>query len=77
MRVEWADEWIAARASYRVVQLLTPGALYLGDDLLPQPTWRHDHQQRVDAFLDRLVHERGIRPVVMGWASGLVAGARI
>ncbi len=60
-----------------LLHLLTPGALYLGDDLLPQPTWPHDHQQRVDAFLDRLVHEDRIRPVVMGWASGLVVGARV
>ena len=60
-----------------LVRLLLPGALYLGDDLLPQPTWPDDHQQRVDAFLDRLVHERGIRPVVMGWASGLVVAARV
>jgi predicted O-methyltransferase YrrM len=61
----------------RLVRLLAPGALYLGDDLLPQPTWPDDHQQRVDAFLVRLVHERGMRPVVMGWASGLVVAARV
>ncbi|MFI5494741.1 O-methyltransferase [Actinoplanes sp. NPDC051859] len=60
----------------RLVSLLRPGALYVGDDLSPQPTWPHDHQGRVDAFLDRLVHERGIRPLIMNWASGLVVAAR-
>jgi predicted O-methyltransferase YrrM len=60
----------------QLLRLLNPGALYLGDDLLPQPTWPADHQQRVDAFLARLPHERGIRPVVLHWASGLVVAAR-
>ena len=61
----------------QLLQLLTRGALYVGDDLLPQPTWPDDHQQRVDGFLEQLVHERGIRPVVMSWASGLVVGTRV
>jgi predicted O-methyltransferase YrrM len=59
-----------------LLRLLNPGALYLGDDLLPQPTWPDDHQQRVDGFLQRLVHEDGLRSVVMGWASGLAVAAR-
>jgi predicted O-methyltransferase YrrM len=59
-----------------LIRLLTPGALYVGDDLLPQLTWPDDHQPRVDAFLRRLPHQPGLRPVVMSWASGLVVAAR-
>ena len=57
--------------------LLRIGGLYVGDDLLPQPTWPDDHQQRVDAFLSRLPTVAGLRAVTMAWASGLVVGARI
>jgi predicted O-methyltransferase YrrM len=60
----------------QLIDLLNPGALYLGDDLLLQPTWPEDHQERVDAFLDHLPHQRRLRPVVMSWASGLVVAAR-
>nr|MDT0660633.1 class I SAM-dependent methyltransferase [Micromonospora sp. DSM 115978] len=56
--------------------LLRVGGLYVGDDLLPQPTWPDDHQRRVGAFLDRLPSVSGLRPVTMAWASGLVVGAR-
>ena len=59
-----------------LIRLLNPGGLYVGDDLLPQPTWPDDHQPRVNAFLDHLPNQRGLRPVVLSWASGLVVAAR-
>ena len=55
---------------------LTAGGLYLGDDLLPQPTWPEDHQERVDAFLSGLPQVQRLRAVTMAWASGVVLGAR-
>ncbi|HEY9409605.1 MAG TPA: class I SAM-dependent methyltransferase [Jiangellaceae bacterium] len=60
-----------------LLDLLRPGALYVVDDLEPQPTWPGDHQPRVDAFLARLpdVHELLSTPIA--WASGLVVAARI
>jgi len=61
----------------RLVGLLRVGGLYVGDDLLPQPTWPDDHQQRVDAFLARLPQVAGLRAVTMAWASGLVVAARV
>ena len=60
-----------------LVQLLRPGGLYVGDDLLPQATWPNDHQQRVDAFLAGLPNVDGLRAVTMAWASGLVIGVRL
>jgi predicted O-methyltransferase YrrM len=61
----------------RLVSLLRVGGLYVADDLLPQPTWPDDHQQRVDGFLDRLPRLSNLRAVTMAWSSGLVVGARV
>jgi predicted O-methyltransferase YrrM len=60
-----------------VLALLRPGGLYVGDDLLPQPTWPAEHQERVDGFLDRLPRVVELRATTMAWGSGLVVGARI
>jgi predicted O-methyltransferase YrrM len=54
---------------------LTPGALYLGDDLLPQPTWPEDHQPRVDAFLAEIGDEPQLVTTLLDWSSGLVLAA--
>ena len=51
------------------------GGLWVGDDLLPQPTWPSDHQPRVDRFLDEIITEPGLVVTLMNWASGLAVGA--
>lgn len=60
-----------------LLAFLRVGGLYVGDDLLPQPTWPDDHQARVDAFLDRLPCVEGLRATTLAWASGLVVGVRV
>lgn len=55
---------------------LTVGGLYVGDDLLPQPTWPEDHQPRVDTFVADIVTQPGLQATLMSWSSGLVIGAR-
>ncbi|WP_346768561.1 class I SAM-dependent methyltransferase [Streptomyces sp. R301] len=61
----------------RLVRLLRPGALYVGDDLNPQPTWLDDHQDRVDRFVRELPRHERMRWTLMDWASGLVVAARL
>jgi predicted O-methyltransferase YrrM len=55
---------------------LAPGAIYVGDDLLPQPTWPADHPSRVAGFLDEIVDEPDLMVTLLKWSSGLVLGAR-
>ena len=55
---------------------LNLGGLYLGDDLLPQPTWPEDHQPRVDNFVKEIATETGLQVTLMAWSSGLVVAAR-
>ncbi|MFJ3900234.1 O-methyltransferase [Streptomyces sp. NPDC090025] len=61
----------------RLVRLLRPGALYVGDDLNPQPTWPDDHQARVDRFLREMPRHTRMRWTLMDWASGLAVAARL
>ncbi|GAA4451918.1 hypothetical protein GCM10023170_040030 [Phytohabitans houttuyneae] len=60
-----------------VVGLLRPGGLYIGDDLLPQPSWPGEHQERVDAFVAALPLVPGLRTTTLAWASGLLIGVRV
>jgi predicted O-methyltransferase YrrM len=55
---------------------LLRGGLYIGDDLLPQPTWPDDHQPRVDKFLSEIVTQPGLEVTLLNWASGLVLAVR-
>ncbi|MCM1964860.1 class I SAM-dependent methyltransferase [Streptomyces sp. G1] len=59
-----------------LLTLLAPGALYVVDDMNPQPTWPDDHQPRVDGFLRDLPDVPNLRATPMHWASGLVIAAR-
>jgi predicted O-methyltransferase YrrM len=55
---------------------LVLGGLYVGDDLLPQPTWPRDHQTRVDTFVSEIATQPGLQVTLMNWSSGLVLAAR-
>ncbi|GGM84225.1 hypothetical protein GCM10012275_63620 [Longimycelium tulufanense] len=55
---------------------LNPGGLYIGDDLLPEPTWPDDHEPRVEKFLAEIIDEPNLVVTLMTWSSGLVVAAR-
>jgi predicted O-methyltransferase YrrM len=55
---------------------MAPGALLVGDDLVPGPTWSPQHPARVDRFLDEITREPELLATLMTWASGLVVAAR-
>lgn len=58
-----------------LLQHLAPGALYVGDDLMPQPTWPDDHPPRVSHFLGEIIQEPDLVVTLMRWSSGLVVAA--
>ena len=59
-----------------LLDLLAPGGIYVVDDLLPQATWPHDHQGRVDGFLQRIPAEERLHVTAMAWGAGVLVGAR-
>lgn len=71
-------DWRVGKFEHRdvLVAHLAPGGLYVGDDLLPQPTWPDGHGQRVERFLAEIVEEDALVVTLMDWASGLVVAAR-
>ncbi|GAA4706816.1 putative O-methyltransferase YrrM [Promicromonospora umidemergens] len=58
-----------------LIDLLTPGGLYVVDDLLPQDTWPADHPERVDQFWAGWPRADMVA-TPMGWASGLLVAAK-
>lgn len=69
----FADTWPGKFTHLdEALSLLTPGGLYLVDDLRPQRNWPEGHQVRVD----QLVHELRARPdlatATVEWASGVM-----
>jgi predicted O-methyltransferase YrrM len=59
-----------------LVKCMRPGAILVGDDLIPGPTWTAQHPARVNRFLDEIVREPELVVTLVGWASGLVVAAR-
>lgn len=55
---------------------MSPGALLIGDDLVPGPTWTERHPARVSAFREEIVREPRLAVTLLDWASGLVVAAR-
>jgi predicted O-methyltransferase YrrM len=60
----------------RLIELLAPGGLYVVDDLLPQPTWPEDHEERIAQFWNAWPREDMVA-TPMAWASGLLIGTKL
>jgi predicted O-methyltransferase YrrM len=73
----FVDTW---RGKYlergQLLDLIAPGGLYIGDDLLPQPTWAPEQPGHVETFLGEIGRNDGLAVTVMNWASGLVVAAK-
>lgn len=56
--------------------LLSPGALYVIDDLLPQPTWPADHANKVPSLIARLDRDPRLTVCGLAWATGILIATR-
>ncbi|QNP75529.1 class I SAM-dependent methyltransferase [Streptomyces roseirectus] len=73
----FADTWAGKFDRLdETLDLLAPGALYVVDDLLPQPTWPAGHGPRVAALVDRLLGEERLTATRLNWSSGLIVATR-
>lgn len=57
--------------------LVRPGGFYVGDDMLPQPSWSEVHQSRVDGLLETLKSLRGWHTSGLDCATGLIVAVRL
>ncbi|MBF6370302.1 class I SAM-dependent methyltransferase [Nocardia puris] len=60
----------------QLLSRLTPGGIWVVDDLLPQHTWPADHQARVDQLMREIGDETTLLLSVLDWDSGLIVGTK-
>lgn len=69
----FADTW---SGKYQMLddtlELLSPGGLYVIDDMLPQSNWPEGHAARAAELLSRLETVSGYEVTKLPWATGLV-----
>jgi len=58
-----------------VFRHMANGALFVADDLLPQPKWVATHPARVERFRREILAEPNLFPTLIDWASGLLVAA--
>lgn len=74
----FADTWAGKYENLELaLNLLTPGGLYVIDDMDPQPTWPPGHETKVTELLHDLAARRELRVTKLTWASGVVIAARV
>jgi predicted O-methyltransferase YrrM len=73
----FADTWPGKFHSLDdALALLAPGALYVIDDLLPQPNWPEDHAPKVENLLAVLDGRADLSLCRMAWSSGIVVATK-
>jgi predicted O-methyltransferase YrrM len=58
------------------LSLLRPGGFYIGDDLLPQPSWPDGHAPRIPVFLNALEQHADLFVTRLTWSTGLVIATK-
>lgn len=59
-----------------VLAMLNPGALYIIDDMLPQPNWPEGHHQKAIDLLNYLDTRTDLTLVKQIWATGIVIAVK-
>jgi len=59
-----------------VLAMLNPGALYIIDDMLPQPNWPEGHHQKAINLLNDLDARPDLTLVKQMWATGIVIAVK-
>jgi len=74
----FADAWSGKYTHLdEALTLLKTGALYLADDLLPQPNWPDDHPAKVERYLSEMHGRTDLRVVEFAWGTGHLLASKI
>ncbi len=73
----FADTW-AGKFTHltQTLALLRPGALYVVDDLFPQPNWPPEHPSKVEAYLAALQARDDLHIATLDWGTGHIVAAK-
>lgn len=73
----YADAWPGKFSHLdEALALLTPGGMYVIDDLLPQPNWPEGHAPKVPELVADIERRAEFAAVRLAWASGLMVVVR-
>ena len=56
--------------------LLSPGGIYIGDDLIFQPAWPQEHAPKIPIFLQALEQRADLHVTRLAWSTGLVLATK-
>jgi predicted O-methyltransferase YrrM len=56
--------------------LLSPGGLYILDDLLPQPSWPEDHAPKIPRLIEQLTSRADLTLWPLNWDTGIVVAVK-
>lgn len=74
----FADTWPGKYDGLEAaLELLDTGALYVIDDMLPQPNWPEGHAPKVEALLAALDRRDDLTLVRMSWSTGIVIATKL
>lgn len=74
----FADTWSGKyRLLDEALDLLSPGGLYVIDDMLPQPNWPDGHAEKVATLVSTLEQRQDFHITKLSWASGVIVATRL
>jgi predicted O-methyltransferase YrrM len=73
----YADAWPGKYSHLEMaLALLNRGGLYIGDDMLPQPSWPEGHGAKAAGLIARFAQMPGFAVTKLAWSTGLIVAAR-
>ena len=60
-----------------VLEMLNVGALYIVDDMLPQPNWPEGHAAKVSDLIARLEQSTELVVTKMNWSTGIIVATKL
>ena len=59
-----------------VLSMLAIGALYIIDDMLPQPNWPEGHQEKAIQLVEYLEKRKDLILTKQSWATGIIVAVK-
>ncbi|MDN3655213.1 class I SAM-dependent methyltransferase [Ferruginibacter paludis] len=73
----FADTWHGKYLMLEeVLNMLSPGALYIIDDMLPQPNWPEGHAEKATLLIKQLDDRKDLTLTKQVWATGIIIAVK-
>ncbi len=73
----FADTWHGKYLMLEeVLNMLSPGAFYIIDDMLPQPNWPDGHQEKALQLIQYLDQRKDLLLTRLNWATGIIIAVK-